>query len=241
MRTWARAKGVKRAKYVSPLFLSFLRGRWQGKHGEEQWSSEGLVASAGTYYFRLTPHAEIRIKRAADYGEASRGEDLKNSLFCPCAPAKKKPFLQIRCWPVRVNVPLMLIGRLATYQQGQRIASWRIISCKTVTRREVSDTGKVRKQIVYGISNLSLLQAPSPRMLALNQGHWGIENGLHYRRDRTLDEDRSQLRMGHAPHLQALLNNTAIGLLGSLGQDNLPRAQRAFEYQFDKALARFAG
>lgn len=67
-----------------------------------------------------------------------------------------------------------------------------------------------------------------------------IENGLHYRRDRTLDEDRSQLRMGHAPHVLALLNNTAIGLLGHLGQDNLPRVQRTFDYQFDKALTRLA-
>lgn len=70
--------------------------------------------------------------------------------------------------------------------------------------------------------------------------HWGIENGLHSRRDRTFQEDHSQLRMGHAPHLLALLNNTAIGLLIGRGQDNLPRAQRTFDYQFDKALAGLA-
>jgi len=64
-----------------------------------------------------------------------------------------------------------------------------------------------------------------------------LEMDFHYRRDRTLDEDRSQLRMGRAPHLLALLNNTAISLLGRLGQKNLPRAQRTFDYQFDKALA----
>jgi predicted transposase YbfD/YdcC len=76
--------------------------------------------------------------------------------------------------------------------------------------------------------------------LALVREHWGIENGLHSRRDRTLDEDRSQLRMGHAPHLLAMLNNTAIGLFALHGEKKLPHAQRHFAYQLDRALARLA-
>jgi hypothetical protein len=63
---------------------------------------------------------------------------------------------------------------------------------------------------------------------------------MHYRRDRTLDEDRSPLRMGYVPHLLALLNDIAIGLMGSRGENSLPRAQRTFAYQFDKALATLA-
>jgi hypothetical protein len=43
--------------------------------------------------------------------------------------------------------------------------------------------------------------------------------------------------MGYAPHLLALLTNTAIGLFVHRGHTNLPRAQRTFAYQFDKALA----
>jgi hypothetical protein len=70
--------------------------------------------------------------------------------------------------------------------------------------------------------------------------HWGIENGLHYRRDRSMREDESQLRMGHAPHLLAILNNTALGLFARRGETNLPHAQRRFAYQFDRALARLA-
>ena len=46
--------------------------------------------------------------------------------------------------------------------------------------------------------------------------------------------------MGHAPHVLALLNNTAIGLMARRGESHLPRAQRAFDSQFDKALARLA-
>jgi hypothetical protein len=46
--------------------------------------------------------------------------------------------------------------------------------------------------------------------------------------------------MGHAPHVLALLNNTAIGLMARRGETNLPHAQRTFSYQFDKALAHMA-
>src|SRR5581483_2165140 len=63
-----------------------------------------------------------------------------------------------------------------------------------------------------------------------------IENGLQYRRDRSFREDDSQLRMGHAPHVLATLNNTAWGVFARHGQTNLPHAQRTFAYQFDRAL-----
>lgn len=69
---------------------------------------------------------------------------------------------------------------------------------------------------------------------------WTVENGLHYRRDRTFREDDSQLRMGDAPHLLAILNNMAWGVLARQGVTNLPQAQRIFAYQFDRALARLA-
>jgi predicted transposase YbfD/YdcC len=104
-------------------------------------------------------------------------------------------------------------------------------------RQRTNALGETKWEVHYGITSLLTPMATPKRLLALVRAHWGIENGLHYRRDRTLDEDRSQLRMGHAPHLMALLNNTAIGLLAHQGEHNLPRAQRTFDYQFDKALA----
>ena len=49
------------------------------------------------------------------------------------------------------------------------------------------------------------------------QGHWGIENALHWVRDVTFDEDRHQLRVGNGPHVMAILRNTAISLLRLTG------------------------
>jgi predicted transposase YbfD/YdcC len=38
--------------------------------------------------------------------------------------------------------------------------------------------------------------ASAQQLLAIVRGHWCIGNGLHYRRDVTLHEDASQVRMG---------------------------------------------
>jgi predicted transposase YbfD/YdcC len=106
-------------------------------------------------------------------------------------------------------------------------------------RARTNALGETEHQTVYGITSLPT-SVGAARLLALVREHWGIENGLHYRRDRSLREDDSQLRMGHAPHLLAILNNTALGLFARQGESNMPQAQRTFAYQFDRALARLA-
>ncbi len=52
---------------------------------------------------------------------------------------------------------------------------------------------------------------------ALGRGG-SIENRLHRVRDVTFDEDRSQVRKGHAPQVFAALRNTAIGPLRVAGR-----------------------
>jgi len=96
--------------------------------------------------------------------------------------------------------------------------------------------GQTHQEVRYGITSLLTSSANARRLLALVRGHWRIENGLHYRRDATLREDHSQLRTGHAPHLLAVLNNTALGLLARQGVTNVAEARREFAYQVDTAL-----
>ena len=50
-------------------------------------------------------------------------------------------------------------------------------------------------------------------------------------------EDHAQLRMGHAPEMLAVLNNTVLGLFARQGESNVAHARREFAYHFDKALA----
>lgn len=96
--------------------------------------------------------------------------------------------------------------------------------------------GMTKTQTRYGVTSLPAQLASPQRLLDLTRGHWGIENGLHYRRDATLREDHSQLRMGHAPHMLAVLNNIVLGLLARQGEGNVAHARREFAYHFDRAL-----
>ena len=45
------------------------------------------------------------------------------------------------------------------------------------------------------------------------QGHWGIENRLHWVRDGVFDEDRHQLRTANGPQVIAALRNLTISLI----------------------------
>ncbi len=109
-----------------------------------------------------------------------------------------------------------------------------------VERQRTNTLGETKTKVHYGITSLPAPLADPQRLLELTRGHWGVENGLHYRRDVTLREDHSQLRMGHAPEMFAILNNIVLGLFAKQGETNVAHARRDFSYHFDKALARFA-
>ncbi|PGX60774.1 ISAs1 family transposase, partial [Cutibacterium avidum] len=52
---------------------------------------------------------------------------------------------------------------------------------------------------VYLITSVTLPEGAAARIAAWPRGHWGVENRLHWVRDVTLDEDRSQIRTASAP------------------------------------------
>jgi predicted transposase YbfD/YdcC len=97
-------------------------------------------------------------------------------------------------------------------------------------------TGEIHHEVVYGLSSLSLQQAPAPRMLALVRDHWAIENRLHWRRDVTLGEDACQTRTGSPPSLLAQLNSAVLSLMDRIGVRNVARQMRYFDAEYDQAL-----
>ncbi len=90
-------------------------------------------------------------------------------------------------------------------------------------------TGQVREQVVYGCTSLPRDEITPLQLLMLIRSYWGIENGLHYRRDVTLHEDKTRLTKRNAGRLMACLNNLVLTLLiGKLKFRYLPSARRYF-------------
>lgn len=84
-------------------------------------------------------------------------------------------------------------------------------------------------EVVYGITSLTAEEASPKQLLQIIRSHWGIENGLHYRRDETLREDWCHLKRGQAPRAMAVINNLIVGLVLRLGRTNLAEARRYFD------------
>ncbi|MGD8151224.1 ISAs1 family transposase [Ornithinimicrobium sp. Y1694] len=93
-------------------------------------------------------------------------------------------------------------------------------------RRTVTRAGKKTVEVVYVITSADHQAGPPAILAAWVQGHWAIENQLHWVRDVTYDEDRSQVRTGSAPQVMATIRNTAISLLRLTGWTNIAAGLR---------------
>jgi predicted transposase YbfD/YdcC len=89
-------------------------------------------------------------------------------------------------------------------------------------------SGKITQETVFGITSLACEDATPEQLLQINRGYWGIENGLHYRRDVTLKEDLTRVKIGHAPRVMAILNNLVLGLIARTGAPYVPEVRRRF-------------
>jgi predicted transposase YbfD/YdcC len=103
-------------------------------------------------------------------------------------------------------------------------------------KSETVKTGKVSEQAIYGITSLPVEEYGAEALLELTRKHWGIENGLHYRRDVTFKEDACRQTSSNGGRVLAVLNNLRIGILRKLGWENIAKARRYFNAQIDEAL-----
>jgi len=91
-------------------------------------------------------------------------------------------------------------------------------------------------QVVYGLTSLKPKNASPAKLLGFTRCYWGIENGLHYRRDVTLKEDATRLTVGQSGHNMAILNNLVVSLCLQVGMSNLAKARRRFCAKVDQAI-----
>lgn len=96
---------------------------------------------------------------------------------------------------------------------------------------------RMREHVVYGVTSLSPKRADPEHLLNLIRCHWHIENRLHWVRDVTYDEDRSQVRSGAIPEVVAAIRNVAISLIRLAGELSIATANRYFQAKPRAAVA----
>jgi hypothetical protein len=94
----------------------------------------------------------------------------------------------------------------------------------------------LRSELPYGISSLSPEEAGPARLLELNRNHWSIENGVHWVRDVTFDEDRSRIRKNGGPQVMATLRNLAISVLRMAGARYIAKGIRRCSWERNRTL-----
>jgi predicted transposase YbfD/YdcC len=105
-------------------------------------------------------------------------------------------------------------------------------------RRVVRSAGQPPEiTLVYGITSLRPDEADPQRLLELVRDYWGIENGLHYRRDKTLHEDALRMTNPVAAEVMTCIHNLLIGLMLQHGWRNLAQARRHYCAHLNEALA----
>ncbi len=115
---------------------------------------------------------------------------------------------------------------------------WPSLSQAFCVRRGVTEcrTRKKSCQMAYGITSLPPMEADAATLLELVRGHWGIENGLHYRRDVTFKEDACRMKSYVAAQALAVCNNLALGLIRHAGWGNVAEARRFYDAHPAQAL-----
>jgi predicted transposase YbfD/YdcC/predicted small secreted protein len=88
------------------------------------------------------------------------------------------------------------------------------------------DGKKWTTEVAYAVTSLTTEQATAAELATWIRGHWAIENRLHWVRDVTYDEDRSQIRTHTGPRAMASLRNLALSILRINGNTNIAQALR---------------
>lgn len=94
-------------------------------------------------------------------------------------------------------------------------------------RRRTSGAKRWSTETVYAITDLSAEQASAAEIAAWARGHWTVENTVHWCRDVTFNEDKSQVRTRNTPAVLAALRDLVRGALKLAGHTNIAAARRS--------------
>ena len=75
------------------------------------------------------------------------------------------------------------------------------------------------------------------QLLFMLRSYCQIENGLHYRRNVSLLEDRTRFKKLSAAHIMAIIHNLVFALIAKANHPFVPPARRFFAAHLDVALS----
>ena len=180
----------------------------------------GAVVTADAMHTQTTTAAYI-IGRGGHYVLTVKGNQSR--LFARC---KALPWAKIRAATaldrghgrrVRRTIKVAAAPELLDFAGAVQVAQ---------IRRTRTHVGKKSVEVVYVITSMGSTEADPAQIATWVQGHWSIENRLHWVRDVVFDEDRSTVRTGNAPRVMAILRSTAISLLRLSGTTTIATATR---------------
>jgi predicted transposase YbfD/YdcC len=87
---------------------------------------------------------------------------------------------------------------------------------------------RTSNEVEFGITSLKRRRTSPLRLLNTRRAHWGIETGLHYRRDVTLKEDATRMTSGNMGIVMASINNLVLALIRQAKFHSAPQARRWF-------------
>ena len=100
---------------------------------------------------------------------------------------------------------------------------------KVERRFTYGNSGNLHHEIQFGLTSLKAKQTPPEELLKIVRSEWGIENGLHYRRDVTFLEDKTRMSRKAMARAMTCINNLVIALFCQQGFSNHAHARRIFD------------
>lgn len=178
-----------------------------------------------------TGTAEAITAAGADYVFTVKGNQARL-----LADLKALPWKDV---PATINSERHRGGRTTRTIKVVQVPLWiNFAGAKQVAQVRRTRTVKGHKtvEVVYLITSADHRTAPPEVLAGWVRCHWSIENRLHWVRDVTFDEDRSQVRTGSEAWVMASIRNTAIGILRLLGWANIAQATRHYARRTDKTI-----
>ncbi len=108
-------------------------------------------------------------------------------------------------------------GLAQVYRLDRTIQYWRSGKCY-----------RTSCEVEFGITSLPRQKASASRLLEIRRAYWGIEAGLHYRRDVTLKEDATRMTVGNTGIIMTSINNLVLALIRQAKFYNAAQARRWF-------------